>query len=233
MNTLSISADSYDKSPFFSTVHEPQVEKVLKKRANVFYTDKEFIAGLKTQNVLVIKEIYKKFYQQIKYLIRSNSGTEMDAEDIFQDALVVIYQKISSENFKLSCSFYTFLYSICRHLWLQRLNKREFSYEYKDVANLDEWQDNDTIEELTEENEKYKLFQQHFLRLNQNDQKVLKLFMKKIPLKEIALIMGFKSEKYAKFRKYLCKEKLKNSILNDPHFREIYQNEPLGPVLSC
>jgi len=233
VNTPTITVTTFDESPFFPSVHQEQREKALRNRVKTIYADEEIITGLKTQDVVIIKYIYKQFYQQIRFLIRSNSGTEMDAEDIFQDALVIIYQKISSENLKLVCSFSTYLQSVCRHLWLQRLNKREFSYEYKEVVDLDQCQYSNTIEEQVEENEKYKLYQQHFLKLSQDDQMVLKLFMKKISLKEIARIMGYKSVEYAKVRKYICKEKLKNSILNDPKYREIYHNELLSPVMSC
>jgi hypothetical protein len=67
-----------------------------------------------------------------------------------------------------------------------------------------------------DEVEKYRLYQQHFLTLNDDCQKVLLLFMKKLSLKEIAVEMGYKTEKYAKTRKYLCKEELKKRIINDP-----------------
>jgi RNA polymerase sigma factor (sigma-70 family) len=222
MNAPSISLIQFDKSPYISSVHLRHGEKAVKSRSKISYTNEAIITGLKAQNVEIIKYIYEKFFQQIRFLIRSNSGTEMDAEDIFQDALVVIYQKKSTENIELTCSFGTYLYSICRHLWLQRLRKREFSHECREIIDLDEHQDNHDIDEILDDNEKYKLFQLHFLKLSAMDQKVLKLFMSKISSKEIASIMGYKSDKYAKFRKYICKEKLKNSILNDPQYQKIF-----------
>ncbi|MFA4864355.1 MAG: hypothetical protein WC605_11375, partial [Bacteroidales bacterium] len=75
-------------------------------------------------------------------------------------------------------------------------------------------------EQPEEEHEKYRLFQQHFLKLSEDCQKILQLFLGKTSLKEIAEIMGFKTEKYAKTRKFMCKEKLKNSIINDPNFKK-------------
>jgi RNA polymerase sigma factor (sigma-70 family) len=233
MSIDTISVTTLEESAYFSPVSLNRCEKLNKNSLKNCLTDEAILTGLKMQDLPVIKYIYKQFYQQIRNLIRSNSGTEMDAEDIFQDALVIIYQKISSENLKLVCAFSTYLHSICRHLWLQKLKKHEFRQEYKEVVNLDECQYNYTLGEQIEENEKYNLFRQHFLRLSPDDQMVLKLFMRKISLKEIAQIMGYKSVEYAKVRKYICKEKLKNSILNDPQFREIYENEFLSPVLSC
>jgi RNA polymerase sigma factor (sigma-70 family) len=185
-----------------------------------FYTDDSIIDGLKRRDNGIIRYIYKEYYPTIKFLITTNSGTETDAEDVFQDALVVLYRKIAKENLVLTSSFKTFLYSICRNLWLQRLDRRVFSNEFLEMEDLTELQDNFLLEQPEEEYEKYRLFQQHFLRLSPDCQKVLRLFMGKTSLKEIADIMGFKTEKYAKTRKFMCKEKLKNSIINDPYFKK-------------
>jgi RNA polymerase sigma factor (sigma-70 family) len=185
-----------------------------------FYTDEAIIDGLKKRDSLIIRYVYKEYYPTIKFLITTNSGTETDAEDVFQDALVVLYRKIAKENLVLTSSFKTFLYSICRNLWLQRLDRRVFSNEFLDMEDLSELQELTSSEQADEEHEKYRLFQQHFFRLSDDCQKILKLFMNKISLREIAEIMGFKTEKYAKTRKFMCKEKLKNSIINDPKFKK-------------
>ncbi len=185
-----------------------------------FYTDEAIVDGLKKQDSQIIRYVYKEYYPTIKFLITTNSGTETDAEDVFQDALVVLYRKIARENLILTSSFKTFLYSICRNLWLQRLDRRVFRNEFLELEDLSELQEITYSEQPEEEQEKYRLFQQHFFRLGEDCQKVLKLFMSKISLKEIADIMGFKTEKYAKTRKFMCKEKLKNSIINDPNFKK-------------
>ena len=185
-----------------------------------FYTDEAITDGLKKRDSGIIRHVYKEFYPTIKFLITTNSGTETDAEDVFQDALVVLFKKIAREDLILTSSFKTFLYSICRNLWLQRLDRRVFSSEFLEMEDLNELQDNLYLEQPEEEHEKYRLFQQHFLKLSEDCQKILHLFLGKTSLKEIAEIMGFKTEKYAKTRKFMCKEKLKNSIINDPNFKK-------------
>ena len=88
------------------------------------------------------------------------------------------------------------------------------------MEDLSELQENLYLEQPEEEQDKYRLFQQHFLRLSEDCKKILQLFLAKTSLKEIAEIMGFKTEKYAKTRKFMCKEKLKNAIINDPNFKK-------------
>jgi RNA polymerase sigma factor (sigma-70 family) len=196
-------------------------------------TDQTIVTGLKNRDVIIINYLYRQFFQQIRSFVESNSGTLMDAEDAFQDALVVIYKKISSKDFSLTCAFNTYLYSVCRYLWLQRLNKRKSGEEFKQSVSQDyPWSDTNETDELIGEIDKFNLFQQHFVKLRKEDQQVLKLYMNKVSLKEIAGILGFKSEKYAKTRKYICKEKLKTSIMNDPRYRELCADSLPQPVLQ-
>ncbi len=189
----------------------------------IYYNDEDILSGLKVQDRSVVNYVYKEFFPTIKYLITTNSGSEIDAEDVFQDALVIIFKKVRSDDLILTSSFKTYLYSVCRNLWLQRLDKKAFSSEFLELENLNELQDTIQFEFTDNENEKYKLFQQHFLELGEDCQKVLKLFLQKVPLKEIADLMGFKSEKYAKTRKFMCKEKLKQQIINDPRFKKLME----------
>ena len=162
----------------------------------------------------------------IKYLIMTNNGSDEDAEDMFQDGLVVIFKQIRARKLELSCSFRTYLYSICRNLWLVKLKKRkryirEFSdiEEFKDIA----YDINHQADEA--EQEKFRLYQTHFYTLGEDCKKVLLLFMKKKPLKEIASEMGYKTENYAKTRKYLCKEELKRRIINDPKCQKFLSDD--------
>lgn len=182
----------------------------------IHYTDEAIVQGIKFRDSSVISYIYKDYYPTIKYLISTNSGSESDAEDVFQDALIILYKKIIEENLILTSSFKTFLYSICRNLWLQRLDKKVFSNEFLELENISAIQETIYSEFSDTEDEKFKLYQVHFLNLSEDCQKVLRLFMNKVALKEIAEIMGFKTEKYAKTRKFMCKEKLRIAILNDP-----------------
>ena len=77
--------------------------------------------------------------------------------------------------------------------------------------------------ELVEKNERFKLYQKHFQLLGSDCQKLLQLFFDKVPLKQIAQIMGFSSEKYVKKRKFKCKEYLITSIKQDVNYKKINQ----------
>jgi len=227
MNNLSVAAIPIDDSAYYAGPKRLRARED-KSRVKDMYSNEAILLGLRNQDKLIIKYIYRNYFQPVRFMVTSNSGSQMDAEDIFQDAMMVIFKKISEGNLQLTCAFNTYLYSICKHIWLQKLNKHGFVLEYKDVMDYEPADDSHDIEFLIEDNTKFKLFQEHFGKLNDDDQKMLRLFLKKIPLAEIARIMGYNSYDYAKVRKYIVKEKLKNAILNDPEYQRMVGNREMS-----
>ncbi|MBW6492075.1 MAG: sigma-70 family RNA polymerase sigma factor [Lentimicrobium sp.] len=191
----------------------------------IHYSDEAIVEGLRLRSDFIIKYMYQELFPMIRYLVVKNSGNDEDAEDVFQDGLIVVFKKIRDHELDLSCSFRTYIYSVCRNIWLQKLNKRkQYQREFSDIESYIDLPDKvDQFQE--EEMEKYRLYQQHFLTLGEDCQKVLLLFMKKQSLKDIALEMGYKTEKYAKTRKYLCKEELKKRIINDPKCQKFLSDD--------
>lgn len=192
----------------------------------IHYSDEAIIEGLRLRSDYIIKYIYQELFPMILFLVTKNNGSEEDAEDIFQDSLIIVFRKIKANELDLTCSFRTYVYSISRNLWLQKLSKRkQFSREFSDIEVFITMSDYALSEKNQDEQEKFRLYQQHFLTLSEDCQKVLLLFMKKTSLREIAAEMGYKTEKYAKTRKYLCKEELKKRIINDPKCQKFLSND--------
>jgi RNA polymerase sigma factor (sigma-70 family) len=192
----------------------------------IHYSDEAILEGLRLRSDYIINFIYKEFFPLIKFLVTENGGADEDAEDIFQDGIIILYNKISLNQLILSSSFKTYMYSVCRNLWLQKLNKRKAIYDK--LTDVEEFIDlpKDMLQEASiEEAEMHRIIQVHFLSLPEDCQKILKLFIKNIPLREIAGIMGFKTENYAKTRKYLCKEDLKKRIADDPRSQKFIKND--------
>jgi RNA polymerase sigma factor (sigma-70 family) len=210
-----------DQTPSFSEVQTQRPITFIESGMKEIYTDDAITTGLKTQDLAMIKYIYKKFFHQISAWITSNSGTRMDAEDVFQDALVVLYKKLSRDTLAFTGSFKACLFSVCRHLWLKKLNTKGLCISCDDMDHIMKDDDQSQLEQITRESEKFNLIARHFQQMSIKDQKLLRLFMKKVPLAEITSILGYKSYDYTKARKYLCKEKLRKAILNDPEYRAL------------
>lgn len=168
----------------------------------------------------VIAELYDSIFPKIKRYILNNSGGLSDAEDTFQEALVVIFRKLKEGNLSLTCSLTTYIYSICRNIWLDRLRRTKkftaLSAHEEEYVELGE----DTIETI-HQNERNNLFQKHFLKMKKDCQEVLKLFMEGVSMKQISIDMGYGNEEYARKKKYMCKKNLVNNIKKDPLFSEL------------
>jgi DNA-directed RNA polymerase specialized sigma24 family protein len=82
----------------------------------------EMLAGLKSRNEKILREYYKLYYGGIRHFVLKNSGNEEDARDLMQDLLLVLFQKVRSDSFKLTCSLGTYLFSVSRLLWFKELS---------------------------------------------------------------------------------------------------------------
>src|SRR6476620_11803831 len=91
------------------------------------HPDQKYIDALLTNDAALLEELYQKYAGKIKWMVLQNNGTEAEAADIFQDALLSIYHKAKTTTFILTCPFDAFLYLICRNKWLTELNKKNIS----------------------------------------------------------------------------------------------------------
>lgn len=190
------------------------------------YSNDELLNGILRNDSVILQFIYKNFYYKINFFIKKNNGDDDDANDVFQEAIIIIYRKLKENSLILDCSFDTYLYSVCRFLWLKQLGKRK--NEKERIYDNQEFRDDiydDQLNRTVDLNERYRLYQKHFQNLGKDCQKILQMFFDKVPLKQIAQMMGFKGEKYAKKRKYKCKEYLIKSIKQDLEYKKILEDD--------
>lgn len=181
--------------------------------------EEEFLKGLQSGDRKMVKAIYLQFLPGITSFILKNNGSEEDARDIFQEALLVLHGKAQDPNFKLTSSFYTFLFAICKKIWLKRLEKKRKSRVT--FLGKEELLIVEELEPHLEREAQYRLFRQKFRDLSQNCQKILQLFFQGTAMKEIAEIMGLGSVQYVKKRKFQCKERLVALVQADSRYNEL------------
>ena len=86
-------------------------------------TDNEVILGILNHSENVLKRLYLAYFPMVLQLIINNNGNEDDAKDIYQEAIIVLYNKVKGGDFELSSKLKTYIYSVCRRLWLKRLSQ--------------------------------------------------------------------------------------------------------------
>lgn len=190
----------------------------------IHYSDSAIVEGLKLNSDFIIKYVYKEFFPTIKFLIKKNTGIDEDAEDIFQESLLIILKNVQKDDFYLTCTFLTYLYSISRNLWMQRLKlKRKTSDNFELLEKFMDIPESATKEMADIEQLRYHLYKEHFNAMEKDCQRILLLSLQKYSSKEIADTMGYGSENYAKTKKYNCKERLKKAIMDDPRMEETFE----------
>ena len=190
------------------------------------YSNEELLGGILRNDNVILQFIYKNFYYKINFFIKKNNGDDDDANDVFQEAIIIIYRKLKDNSLVLECSFDTYLYSVCRFIWLKQLERRK--NEKERIFDNQDYKDDiydESLSQTVDMSEKFKLYQKHFKNLGKDCQKILQMFFDKVPLKQIAQIMGIKGEKYAKKRKYKCKEYLIKSIKQDLEYKKVLEDD--------
>jgi len=199
------------------------------------YSNKEIIAGVKNKDNDVLKYIYKEYFNQIyQFLVKGGMLNKSDAEDIFQEGLVILWGNFQNNKVKMKYNFYTYFSGICRNLLMERLEleykmTNESSINFDQIPNEKEeiispYYPLTGFETFNKTEIKYKLFAKHFIKLKDDCKRVLKMAYTGISYDEIAEIMGYKKGTFAKNKKHRCKEYLINSITKDRLFK-LLKNE--------
>ncbi len=92
------------------------------------HSDKKLIEGLRKGEDKTLNYLYQNYFSTVKSHIIKNSGTEEDAYDIFQDALMVVFKKFQNNGVELTSDLKAYVFGIARKLWSNQLRvKKEVS----------------------------------------------------------------------------------------------------------
>ena len=83
-------------------------------KSNPQLTDGQFLHGLRVGNNEALTALYKKYYNIVLKLVVSNSGTSDEAQDIYQETIIVLYENVQKPQFELNCQLQTYIYSIAK-----------------------------------------------------------------------------------------------------------------------
>ena len=171
--------------------------------------EQQLLQGLAQNDRLAIETIYKQHYNMVQSLILNNNGSPDDARDIFQEAMIVLYEKVKTDSFELNCLIKTYLYSVCRRLWLKRLSQlQRISPE---VEKLEETVPVEEDLELHEQkNMDFQVMERSMKHLGEPCKSLLEAYyLQKKNMVEIAASFGYTNADNAKNQKYKCLMRLK------------------------
>ena len=171
--------------------------------------DQEIVNALREGQTKVFREVYA-YYPMVQSYVLNNSGTEEDAKDLFQNALISLYKNVRKPDFKLTSKLSTYLYSICKNKWIKTLNRDRNRHSVGlDHAGYQS--------EETKSNEEDLSFEKRVLEYLQklgNPCRSLILFHEydQLPWEEIAENLGYSNAHTARQQKYKCLQRLRKMI---------------------
>lgn len=186
------------------------------------HADQKYIDALLTNNATLLNELYQKFSGKIKAMVLRNGGTEVDARDVLQEALLSIYKKARATGLALNCPMDAFLYVVCRNKWRSELLKRgsaQVTFQDTESYSIEEskvW----PADEVQKEQGRTDLLQKKLAALDESCRRLLLLCWRKKTLQEVAEALQI-TYGYARKKKSGCMARLMELVRTDPDFENL------------
>lgn len=181
------------------------------KHYTVANTDLELVVlrAIGNNEKAAIESVYKENYGLIQHFVVSNNGSEDDARDIFQEAMMVLYEKAKNPEFELTCQIRTYLYSVSRRLWLKKL--QQLRRLESQVENFDKVVPvEDDLEDHEKLNQQYQVMRAAMGKIGEPCKSLIEAFyVHRKNMHEIAGYFGYTNADNAKNQKYKCLVRLK------------------------
>lgn len=177
------------------------------------FTEEEIVSGIKHNVPKVYEFLYKNLTPLIYYDIRSNSGSQEDAEDHFQDTILVVAANVKAGKY-VDGNIEGYIRIVSRNLWLKKLRKsvKLKQSQLDDAFDPPDEYNSEVVNDLIKHD---KIIDMVNERLNEMDDRcneiLTSFYFEKRALKDIADKFQWEYS-YAKKKIFMCRQKLKEMI---------------------
>lgn len=171
--------------------------------------EKAQLEGLAKNDQEIVEALYAAHYNMVQSLIINNNGSYDDARDIFQETMIVLYEKSKSGDFELNCQLKTYIYSVARRLWLKKLSRSQrFVQDIGNVAETVPVEEDLEIHE--QQNNDFTMMEHAMSGLGEPCKSLLEAYyLQKRNMADIAARFGYTNADNAKNQKYKCLSRLR------------------------
>jgi RNA polymerase sigma factor (sigma-70 family) len=173
------------------------------------FNEQSLLKGLANNDSQAVEALYKSHFSMIQHFVLNNNGSFDDARDVFQEAMITLYEKVQSDSFVLSCQIKTYLYSICKHLWLKRLQQMG---KYSSPLNMEEESIpvEADLDDFEQKDAAFEIMNRALNSLGEPCKGLLEgYYLNKKGMQELAEDFGYTNADNAKNQKYKCLMRLK------------------------
>lgn len=163
-----------------------------------------------------VQKLYEQYFEEITRQVCANGGNRDDGSDIFQEAVLVLIEKVRTGQFRGESGIRTFLSAIARNLWLHELrtrsrrNNREVVYMNGERA-VEQSSERFIAGNMTDQLERV------LEQVGEPCRKILTgFYYENKSMREILVDFDYENEQVLRNRKTRCMKKLKSLIASQP-----------------
>ncbi len=176
------------------------------------HEDHRYIEALRKGDNLLLEELYENYSKTVTRWIMNNSGNMADARDIFQEAIIAMYNKACDPTYVLSCPIGGLLVQICKNKWIDQIRKKSKDTEVRNIEKeryTNEQETASQLEIIEEEEIRQSKLEKAFAQLSDLCQKLLKLYAEGLKAEAIRVKMEMENVNTLYRRKNACTERWK------------------------
>jgi DNA-directed RNA polymerase specialized sigma24 family protein len=152
-------------------------------------------------------DLYEDVFPVVAGFVSKQGGSLQDAKDIFQDALVIFYEKTVNKELNVKLSDEAYIIGIAKHLWI-----RKFKTDYR-LMSLDALEKEISIpENYLEDQTTNKLLTLLQVTGRRCLELLRSIYYEKQSMEDISKTFGFSGPHSASVQKYKCIEKMKDKV---------------------
>jgi RNA polymerase sigma-70 factor (ECF subfamily) len=110
--------------------------------------DAELIRAAQQGDKAAFEELVRQYDQPVLRLALHLTGSEQEAQDIYQEAFLKAYRNLAS--FRFECSFYTWVYRIVTNLCMDALRRKKVRREESSVRTGEDGESFDLLDQVAD-----------------------------------------------------------------------------------
>jgi RNA polymerase sigma factor (sigma-70 family) len=181
------------------------------------YSDDKLIAMIKSHSDTERNKALKYLYMDnglrasVKKYVSMHNGDESDAEDVFQESLILLDNNVRNNHFEGRSTLKTYLISICKWKWFTMKRSRKRIVLTDDNLKMDS--DNFDSPEVLMLSDERKSIVIHLLeKLEDKCRRILELYQLDYSMDEIAQQVGFTNVQSAKNAAARCRQNFRTLL---------------------
>lgn len=184
------------------------------------YADHELLHLIRSGSGIdtAVRLLYRNYFDFLGIYVQQHSGTDMDAEDVFQEVIVAFIDLVQRDKFRGESSIKTFLFALNRNIWLNELKKRNRASARETRYELERSTEDPGVAHYIGAREERQQLMDLISKLGSVCQQILlAYYYEGLSMKQILEQLKYENEQVVRNKKHKCMKKLNEMIESDQH----------------